>query len=192
MRKRVVVIASGATERAALPFLTKDIQQESIDVEVLIPPRNGALTADVVERLLKSAWYGSSDNRTPDKFVVLLDADGKDLDTVLEPLRRNLHSGQYPNITAPILLAYAQWHLEAWFFGDSQNFRDYLNRDLGSVDASNPDDIDNPKLHLKHLLGGNYTRRTSEAIARVLSPQTIIGRSPSFRGFIDAVRNGDG
>ena len=192
MQKQVIVIASGATERAALPFLTKDIQQESIDVEVLIPPRNGAMTADVIERILKSAWYGSLDNRTPDKFVVLLDADGKDPDTVLEPLRRNLHSDQYPNITVPILLAYAQWHLEAWFFGDSQNLRDYLERDLGSVDASNPDDIDNPKRHLKHLLAGNYTRRTSEAIARVLNPQTIISRSPSFRGFIDAVRNGDG
>lgn len=192
MRKQVIVIASGATERAALPFLTKGIQQESIDVNVLIPPGNGALTADVVERILKSAWYSSLDNRTPDKFVVLLDADGKDPHTVLEPLRRNLVNRPDPNITAPILFAYAQWHLEAWFFGDSQNLRDYLERDLGSVDASNPDAIENPKLHLKHLLGGGYTRRTSESIARVLNPQTIIGRSPSFRGFIDAVRNGDG
>ena len=177
---------------AALPFLTKDFQQESIDVGVLIPPRNGALTVDVVEKLLKSAWYNSSGNQTPDKFVVLLDADGKNPDTVLELLRLNLVKRLEAEITAPILFAYAQWHLEAWFFGDSQNLRDYLDRDLGSVDASNPDAIDNPKLHLKHLLGGNYTRRTSEAIARVLDPQTIIGRSPSFRGFIDAVRNGDG
>ena len=192
MPKQVIVIASGAIEMAALPFITQDLQQESIDVVVLIPPRNGALTADVVERLMKSAWYGSADNRTLDKFVVLLDADGKDPDNVLESLRRNLASRRDPNITAPVRLAYAKWHLEAWFFGDAQNLRDYLERDLGSVDASDPDTIENPKLHLKNLLGGSYTRRTSEDIARALDPQTIIGRSPSFRGFIDAVRNGDG
>ena len=150
MPKQVIVIASGATEMAALPFLTQDLQQESIEVAVLIPPRNGALTADVVERLMKSAWYGSADNQTPDKFVVLLDADGKDPHTVLEPLRRNLDSRRDPNITAPVRLAYAQWHLEAWFFGDSQNLRNYLERDLGSVDASDPDTIENPKLHLKN------------------------------------------
>ncbi len=35
-----------------------------------------------------------------------------------------------------------------------------------------------------------YTARTSEDIARTLDPQIIEQRSPSFRGLVEAVRNG--
>ena len=192
MPKQVVVIASGATERAALPFLVEYLQGENIAVDVHIPPRNNVLTVDVVERLLKAAWYSPPDNQQIDKFVVLLDVDGKQPDAVVDPLRRSLISRLDSQITASVLFAYAQWHLEAWFFGDAQRLRDYLGRDLGSVDTSNPDAIENPKRHLINLLDGNYTRRVSEDIARGLNPQIITGRSRSFQGFIEAVRNGDG
>ena len=192
MHKQVVVIASGATERAALPFLVEYLQGENIAVDVHIPSKNGVLTVDVVERLLKAAWYSPPDNQRIDKFVVLLDVDGKQPDAVVDPLRQSLISRLDSHITASVLFAYAQWHLEAWFFGDAQGLRDYLGRDLGSVDTSNPDAIENPKRHLINLLQGNYTRRVSEDIARGLNPQVIMGRSRSFQGFIDAVRNGDG
>ena len=192
MPKQVIVIASGATERAALPFLVEYLQEENIVIDVHIPSRNNVLTVDVVERLLKAAWYSLPDNQRIDKFVVLVDMDGKQPDAVVEPLREGLRGRVDSQVAAPVLFAYAQWHLEAWFFGDAQGLRDYLERDLGSVDTSNPDAIENPKRHLINLLDGNYTRRVSEGIARGLNPQTIIGRSSSFRGFIEAVRNGDG
>ena len=192
MHKQVVVIASGATERAALPFLVEYLQGENIAVDVHIPSKNGALTVDVVERLLKAAWYSPPDNQQIDKFVVLVDVDGKQPDAVVDPLRQSLISRLDSQITASVLFAYAQWHLEAWFFGDAQGLRDYLGRDLGSVDTSNPDAIENPKRHLINLLQGNYTRLTSENIARGLNPQIITGRSRSFQGFIEAVRNGNG
>ena len=193
MPKRVVVIASGETERAALPSLVKHLTEEGIAVtDVLIPSRTRALTVDMSVRLLKSAWYRPPDNIQPDKFVILLDVDGKQPGAVLEPFRQNLASRLEPQITASLQFAYAQWHLEAWFFGDSDGLRAYLGRDLGSVDPSQPDNIENPKLHLKNLLTESYTLLTSEAIARQLNPQIIAGRSPSFRGFIEAVRNGEG
>ncbi len=192
MPKQVVVIASGPTERAALPFLAEHLREENISINVQIPPKHGKLTVDVATSILKAAWYRPLDNLPPDKFVILVDVDGKQPDEVMEPFRQNIASRLEPQITASLQFAYAQWHLEAWFFGDSDGLRAYLGLDLGSVDPSNPDSIENPKQHLRSLLDDNYTRLTAEAIARQLNPQTIAGRSPSFRGFIEAVRNGDG
>lgn len=46
-------------------------------------------------------------------------------------------------------------------------------------------------LHLKHLLGNRvYTAAVAEEIARVLDAAVIARRSPSFHGFIAALRNG--
>ena len=59
------------------------------------------------------------------------------------------------------------------------------------VDPSKPDEIRNPKLHLKHLLGEHvYSARVSEEIAETLDSGTIAERSPSFKKFVDAVMNG--
>ena len=92
-----------------------------------------------------------------------------------------------------MLYAYAQAHLEAWYFADVDNLREYLGRGPGDVDASKPDEIDNPKLQLRHLLGDQvYTARVSAEIARRLDATTIVQRSPSFKTFVDAVMNGSG
>ena len=59
------------------------------------------------------------------------------------------------------------------------------------MDASQPDEIKNPKLHLKNLLGDRvYNARVSEDIARRLDAMTITARSPGFDGFREAVING--
>ena len=61
----------------------------------------------------------------------------------------------------------------------------------GHSDTSRPDEIQNPKLHLKHLLRKSlYTARVSEEIARKLDAGTIAGRSPSFKNFVDALTDG--
>lgn len=70
--------------------------------------------------------------------------------------------------------------------------RSYLGRDLGSVDPSRPDEIQNPKHHLKQLLEDRlYTAVVSEEIARRLDGPTIADRSPSFRRLQEAVKNGN-
>ena len=192
MGKKVIVIASGETERRSLPHLVDHLVEDGITVvEVRYPPRNLPLNVGTVSNLLKATWYELQYIDPPDKFVVLVDVDGNQPGQVLTPFQRNLVNNLRPQITAPVLFAYAQWHLEAWFFGDAENLRAYLGRDLGNVDASNPDDIENPKLHLKNLMGGSsYTSIASEEIARRLDGRTIAGRSASFRGFLEAVRNG--
>ena len=120
-----------------------------------------------------------------------MDVDGRVPNVVLRPFQEQLPGRLSAKIKAHILFAYAQWHLEAWYFADSMALKDYLGRALGSVDASNPDEIQNPKLHLKNLLGDRiYTAVISEEIARKLNAQTIAQRSPSFHGFLGAVRNG--
>ena len=76
---------------------------------------------------------------------------------------------------------------------DVDNLRNYLGRSPGHVDASKPDEIENPKLQLRHLLGERvYTARVSAEIAGMLDATAIVQRSPSFRTFVDAVMNGSG
>ena len=190
MVKRVIVIATGETERRALPHLVRHLQDHGVTVDdVRIPPRNKALTLNMVEKLIKSAWYENL-NTPPNKFVLVVDLDGENPDKILEPIRSSLPE-RLGRIKAQVLYAYAQQHLEAWYFADASNLREYVGRDLGKVDTSKPDEIDNPKLHLKHLLKNRlYTARISEEIAKRLNTNTIAGRSLSFRNFVDAIMNG--
>ena len=192
MVKKVIVLASGETERRALPHLLAHLRDRGVSVEeVRMPPRNGVLNIRTAERLIKAAWYERLGVCPPDKFVILLDVDGKLPDKVLEPFRA-LPERLGGKIEVAIRCAYAQWHLEAWYFADAANLRDYLGRAPG-VDTSKPDEIPNPKHHLEQLLDGRvYTARISEEIASVLDAPAIAERSPSFKGFLDAVMNGPG
>ena len=192
MAKRVVVVASGETERRALPHLLAHLDRDGISLaDVRIPPRNLPLKPDMAERLIKAAWF-SSLHEPPDKFVVLVDVDHDDPASVLRPFETNLPS-RLDNVSADVLYACAHRHLEAWYFADSHGLGTYLARSLGSVDLARPDEIENPKLHLKHLLGSRvYTARVSEAIARVLDADRVARQSPSFATFIKAVVNGVG
>lgn len=190
MAKRVIIIASGETGRRALPHLAQHLQDHSISVdEVRIPPRNRALDAQMAENLIKAAWYESLD-APPDKFVLLFDLDGADPEAALEPFRSRL-SGLRGGISADVICAYAQEHLEAWYFANAEQLREFLGRALGEVDTSRPGEIQNPNLHLRHLLGERvYTARVSEEIAKTLDAGKIAGRSPSFKKFVEAIANG--
>ena len=119
-----------------------------------------------------------------------MDVDRAGPDEVLGPIQDQLRD-HVNEIGADVLCAYAQQHLEAWYFADAENLGSYLGRDIGQVDTSKPDEIQNPKLHLRHLLGDRiYTARVSEEIARTLDAVRIAGQSPSFRKFVDAIMNG--
>ena len=90
MSKNVVVIASGETERRSLPHLLAHLQTEDIFlVEVRIPPGNKALSVSMAERLIKALWFERINN-PPDKFVLLVDTDGKSPEDVLSPFREQL------------------------------------------------------------------------------------------------------
>ena len=150
-----------------------------------------ALDVEMAESLIKAAWYENLD-APPDKFVVLVDVDRRDPTEVLEPMRTRLPA-RVRDVGAGVLYAYAQAHLEAWYFADADNLRNYLGRAPGDVDASKPDEIENPKLQLRHLLGERvYTARVSAEIASTVDAAAIVQRSPSFRTFVDAVMNGSG
>lgn len=117
--------------------------------DVRIPPRNKALSVEMAKKLIEAAWYELLGVcNPPDKFVVLLDVDGKPLEEVLNPFEA-LPEHLSSRIGAVIRCAYAQWHLEAWYFADAVNLRNYLNQSLGKVDTTKPDEIFNPKHHLK-------------------------------------------
>lgn len=190
MEKRVVVIASGPTERRALPHLLAHLEAEGITVDIRIPDRHRQLRPNVVRPIIYSALYDSMAG-PPDKFVVLIDTDGKSAADALLPIQQIIPSVATSSMAFSIHYAYAQWHLEAWYFADARNLRNYLGRDLGSVDPTQPDGIENPKHHLQQLLGTvPYTTDISENIARTLDAQTIAQRSPSFANFLAAVRNG--
>ena len=73
MSKRVIVVASGETERRSLPHLLADLETEDIVIDsVRIPPGGRALNVEMAEKLVKSAWYENIVS-PPDKFVILVD-----------------------------------------------------------------------------------------------------------------------
>ncbi len=192
MVKRVLVIASGRTEQLALPHLLAHLRAEGITVEVRTPDRNRKLLPSTVAPIIYGSLYDFTEN-APDKYVVLIDTDGKTSEDVLRPLQEGLQRANVEQRVPSLLYAYAQWHLEAWYFADAGNLRGYLGRDVGNVDPNQPDRIENPKHHLLQLLGAKaYTATVSEEIAKSLNAQTIAQRSPSFAGFLAAVRNGAG
>jgi Domain of unknown function (DUF4276) len=190
MGKRVIVIASGETERMALPYLLRPMVAEGITIlePIRTPPRNRALTRDEVTKLIISAWYSTFPQ--PDKFVVLVDADGKDPAIVAEELANGLHATKCQEIPAHIKVVAAKWHLEAWFWADPNGLREYLGRDLGGIDTSNADGIQSPKNCLKQLLDTPYTARVAGEIAERISAFEVRKRSLSFSLFEHAVRNG--
>ena len=157
-----------------------------------IPPRHRALNAEMALKLIQASLYDYG-NRLPDKYVILVDTDGKEPNEVLKHLKEELPNLLGAQFRPSVQYAYAQWHLEAWYFADAMSLRRFLGgSDLGSVDPSQPDKIENPKLHLKNLLRDSfYTARVSEEIAMTLNAETVSGRSPSFRGLLDAVKNGE-
>ena len=189
MAKYVVVIASGETERRSLPHLVSYMQDDSIEISVSIPPSNRRLNVSMAENLVKAALFHG---KPPDKIVVLVDLDGKEPEEILRPFREELPGRLRSAPAVSIQYAYAQRHLEARYFGDAQGLRDYLGGQApGHVNTSQPDDIENPKQHLKNLLAERvYTALVSEEIASNLDARVIAQRSPSFRGFLEAVRNG--
>lgn len=193
MARRLVVIASGETERRALPHLLQPLLQAGRQlIGVRIPPGNRPLDQHTAFSLIMAAWWPSQGTPDqPDKFVVLLDADGRDPPTIIETMKKALEP-RLENVTVTVEYAVAQRHLEAWYFADEQGLRGRLGRALGSVDASQPDEILNPKRHLSQLLGDKvYTARVAEEIAHALDPESIKSRSPSFAGFVEAAQNGN-
>jgi len=190
MGKRVVVIASGETERMALPHLLRHLETESIAIlgPILTPPRHHAITPNSVCQLVQQGWYRNYPR--PDKFVILIDADGQDPHTVANTLAKRVESTQCQEIPAPIKVVAAKWHLEAWFWADPTGLRDYLGRDLGNVDTSDPDAIQSPKNCLKQLLDMPYTARVAGEIAEKIAAVEVRKRSQSFAQFEQAIRNG--
>jgi hypothetical protein len=191
-KKRVVVIASGDTERRALPHLSRDLRERGIEIsDVRTLPQVGKQHRD--ERLrgtIKSAWWDlSGRGQPPNKFVILVDADEKPKEDVVKPWQEACAHLQ--DIPVACIVTVAKWHLEAWFFGDEQGLRGYLGRALGSVDPFYPDEIHDPKRHLKSLLGGSYSQHTAEEIAKAVQPSIIRTRSPSFSAFEQALCNGN-
>ena len=191
MVKRVLIITSGPTEQNALPLLLEHLKSEEIEVDIRIPNGHRQLKPSVVCPIIISAQHDSQEG-PPDKCVILVDTDGKSPEEAINPIRQSLQRTQLSRSFESIKFAYAQWHLEAWYFADAANLRAYLGRSMGSVNPNEPDQIQNPKHHLRQLLGDlTYTAQVSQEIAAGLDPTTIARRSPSFRNFLEAIRNGD-
>ena len=173
-----------------MPHLLEHLTEEGITVEVRIPDRNRPLRPNIVAPIIYASLHDSG-GESYDKYVVLVDTDGKTAEDALRPLREGLQWANVQQHVPSLLYAYAQWHLEAWYFADARNLRIYLGRDVGNVDTNQPDRIENPKHHLMQLLGTRtYTSTVSEEIAKSLNADTITQRSPSFAAFLAAVRNG--
>lgn len=185
----MLVVASGETERRSLPILTALLLAEGVDsIEVRVVP-HGKVVPKLAEQVVRAAWYERIHVARLDKAVVLTDCDARswaDATAALAEVRARLR-----DLPLSVAVSAANWHLEAWFFADSAALRAHLGRALGSVDASTPDAIVNPKLHLRNILSPRaYTAAVAELIARSVDPAAVRASSPSFGQFCDSVLNG--
>ncbi len=122
------------------------LQDQGVTVdEVRIPPGNGALNVSMAERIIKAAWHESVGSSAPDKFVILVDLDKKTANEVLAPLQEQLPGRIPDDVRATIKYAYAEQTLEAWYFADATNLKDYLGHAPGHVDTSKPDENREPQ-----------------------------------------------
>ena len=104
MIKRVIVIASGETERRAIPHPVAHLQDRGIVIDgVRIPLRQRPLDIETAEKLVKAAWYENLPT-PPDKFVILVDVDRADPQVATAPFRECI-SRQLRDIAAPIKIA---------------------------------------------------------------------------------------
>ena len=85
MSRHVVILASGETERRALPNLLRHLRHEGISVEFRKPPRHRAISSDVAIKMANACYWSVP---RPHKLVVLL--DGRDPEEQLEPLQRRI------------------------------------------------------------------------------------------------------
>ena len=138
MGKDVVVIASGETERRSLPHLVAHLQAEGIAlIEVRIPRGGKALNVEMAEKLLKASWFERI-AAPPDKFVVLVDTNGRTPDEILRPFREQLPGRIGTKIGAQVQFAFAQWHLEAWYFADIRGCEDISSGIQGVLMRQSP------------------------------------------------------
>lgn len=189
MSGKIVVVASGETERRVLPILLAHLVNDGVEwLDVRVPPGHRDVTPQLAEQVIRATyWELHGKGCPPDKFVVLKDTDAGHPDDVMAPFAQ---LEQRLRLDVPIRIAVAQRHLEAWFFADPAGLRGFLGRELGSIDVD-PDAITNPKLHLINLLSNIYSSRVAETIAREVDPLQIRSNSASFRGFIQAAMNGN-
>ena len=181
----------GETEQRALPHLARDLQDSGITVcEVRIPLHIRALDAQMAENLIKAAWYENLD-APPDKFVLLIDLDGADLEASLEPIRTRL-AGLKGGISAAVICAYAQEHLEG---GTSPTLRSSGNARAGHWERSTH--RDRMRSGIRSCISSNCSERLStppwcpkkpqrhwmqaRSPAGALASRTLSTRSPTAR-----------
>lgn len=187
----IVIVASGLAELEALPHLLRSsIARTGRRVAIVYPARNAYLSHQVAANLIKANYWGLYPR--PQKIVILVDADSSAPSEAETQMRLRLQPlvADVMDQGLDVLVTAAKWHLEAWFFGDPAGLREFLHRDLGNVDLSNPDAIPTPKHHLRNLLPRLYTAKVAGDIARALDPGAVRQNSRSFAGFEAAVENG--
>ena len=78
MAKKVIVVVSGESDRRSIPFLCRHFLEQAEMFEVRKPPGNATLTPEQTVKLVKAGWYEMNGRgMPPDKFVILVDSDGK-------------------------------------------------------------------------------------------------------------------
>jgi hypothetical protein len=129
-----------------------------------------------------------------DRALVVRDADRR------EPhaLRREMEAKIAHRIYAfsPVRFIVIVRELEAWLLADSEAIatvtRGYSGRGVPVVNES-IEDIADPKARLQRMLSDAkvaYTKEVARKIAAAANVEYIAYRCPSFRSFVQAVRNG--
>ena len=129
-----------------------------------------------------------------DRALVIRDADMREPQVLLREMESKIAHRTYEFF--PVRFIVIVRELEAWLLADSEAIatvtRGYSGRVVPVVNEF-IEDIADPKARLQRMLSDAkvaYTREVARKIAAAANVEYIAYRCPSFRGFVQAVRNG--
>ena len=187
-----LILASGLKEWYALPVLCRHFCEDA-GVRVVFPDHSAALIHQVAP-LLQLHWRPDVDP----PCVILVDTHRLSPSQAMEPVQQKVDAMVQRGDLSPaarnsIRWAYAQPHLEAWFFADPSGLARYIGCD--EADLGVPGTIRDPQgvlrgLMTQHMPGRrrNYGASRAKDIADGLDARVVLANSPSFKTLIDAIQ----
>jgi len=176
------LIVEGVYDEAALVELIQKCLQGNIDV--VARPCGGSLM-NKFPGFLEEFRYVKQGTHV-DKAMVVRDADAKDPNEVLQRMAAKIVGRTYP---FPVKFVAIVRELETWLLADREALSAVTGRMVPEIDEPLEGILD-PKARLQRMLSGiPYTQEIARKIAVAANLERIEYRCPSFRSFLQLVRD---
>jgi len=180
------MVVEGAYDEAALTEIIRTCVEG--EIEVIGRPCFGSIISKF-RGFLEEFRYANQGSPV-DKALVIMDANGKDADQLIERAQERITNRKYP---FPVKIVVIIRELESWLLADETAISsvtvEYSGRTAPRVNEP-PEEIVAPKERLTGLLSGAgvyYTAEVARRIAAAVDIERLSYRCPGFTRFREAV-----